>query len=458
MAPPNILLLIADDHRHDALSCAGHPVVRTPNLDALTARGTRCSHVFTTVPICTPARAELLTGVNALAAGVPWFGHAIRETLPTMPRHFAQNGYRTFAVGKWHNDGAPGERGFQTVRRRFGGMGSHTMTFEENGKSVTGQSSELFADAAIECIGGRGENGSPVANVDAPFFGWVAFTAPHDPRTPTPTFAAMYEAERMDLPENYLPEHPFDNGALTIRDELLDNFPRTHKTIQKHRADYYGMITELDWHIGRILKTVPDNTLVVYTGDHGLAIGSHGLMGKENLYDHSTRIPLIFAGPGVSHSTVCNGLATSFDLFPTLCDLACVPQAWEQGERLTHVEGRSLVQMLGDNTPVRAEVYGSFMEHQRSVRDNRYKLIWYPQILRAQLFDLQSDPHEACDRMLSWRYTGFERKNTKSPAPFSDKEEMWAIAARLAAHLIILQREHGDDDALICPAEPPMTT
>src|SRR5439155_24083768 len=101
------------------------------------------------------------------------------------------------------------------------------------------------------------------------------------------------------LPPNFLPEHPFDNGELRVRDELLAGFPRTPDEVRRHIADYYGMISHQDAWMGRVLAAAPDNTIVVYTADHGLALGQHGLMGKQSLYDHSIRVPLIVSGPGL---------------------------------------------------------------------------------------------------------------------------------------------------------------
>src|ERR1035438_3291932 len=178
-------------------------------------------------------------------------------------------------------------------------------------------SSEVFADAAIEFLERR--------NGDRPFFCYVSFTSPHDPRTPPPPFDTQYKPDDVPLPANWLPEHPFDNGELRIRDELLAPFPRTEADTRRQLAEYYGMVSANDFHVGRMLDALERTgqlaeTIVVVTGDHGLALGSHGLFGKQNLYEHSVGIPLILSGPGVRVGRSA-ALVYNLDLFPTLCAL-----------------------------------------------------------------------------------------------------------------------------------------
>lgn len=442
---PNILLIVVDDHRADALGCLGHPAVQTPHLDKLAGGGTHFTHTFTSVPICTPARAELLTGRCAFRNGVPWFHYAVPEHIAWMPEVFRSAGYQTFFTGKWHNDGSPADHGFQTVRRlKNGGMWDHELTFQEENGPVTGFSTDLFAAAASEFISAPSE---------APWFAYVAFTAPHDPRTPPPDYAALYEPDEIPLPANYLPEHPFDNGEMTIRDEQLEVWPRTPEAIRQHLADYYGMISHLDAGVGEILEALErcgqaENTVVVYVGDHGLAIGSHGLMGKMSLYDHSTRVPFILRGPGVPEGLRSEALCQSYDLFPTLCDLAgiSVPAT---------VEGRSLGPVLRGESPEHRETVYCAYQHplpsdapvaskplhhlQRMARDSRWKYIEYPFSGRRQLFDLETDPHELCDLLADWR----QRPAPGYQPPF-DVEAIGATAAQLQGELRAWQELVGD--------------
>jgi arylsulfatase A-like enzyme len=244
----------------------------------------------------------------------------------------------------------------------------------------------LFSDAAIRFLREYKE--------ERPFFLYVSYTAPHDPRMAPKEYVALYPPEKIRLPDNFLPEHPFDNGEMKVRDEQLAPWPRTPEVIRGHIAAYYAMITHLDAEIGRVLKALEetgraDNTVIVFAADNGLAVGQHGLMGKQNLYDHSIRVPLILAGPGVPRGKSVASLCYLHDLFPTLCELAglAIPDS---------VEGRSLNGLMGRRESARDSIFLAYRHFQRGVRTDRWKLILYNVggNLTIQLFDLQSDPWE----------------------------------------------------------------
>ncbi len=414
---PNILWMVADDHRFAALGFAGDPVVQTPHLDSLAAGGVFFGRNYimggNTGAVCVPTRASLLTGANPIRAhlGSRDFassGNGIPEELPILPELLRGAGYRTYAVGKWHNDKESFARGFAGGRRLFfGGMSNHRMVplhdydptgaYPQSAAAVgQGFSTELFADAAIDFL--RGHRGPE------PFCLYVAFTAPHDPRMAPPPYATMYDPLRIPQPENFLPEHPFDNGELHVRDEQLAPFPRTVETVRRHIADYYGMITHLDANVGRVLAALrecghTEDTVVVYTADHGLAVGRHGLFGKQNLYDPSVRVPLILAGPGLPRGGRVEALTQSYDLFPTLCALTGtqVPPT---------VEGRDLVPLAhGQRPTLHQSAWAMYRDVQRMVTDGRWKLIRYYRSERRrsgteciQLFDLETDPWEMHDQ------------------------------------------------------------
>ena len=143
---------------------------------------------------------------------------------------------------------------------------------------------------------------------------YVAFNAPHDPRQAPKEFVDRYPLESIELPPNYLPEHPFDQGErYTLRDEILAPFPRTEEAIKIHMQEYYAIISHMDYEIGRILEKletlgIADNTYIIFTADHGLAVGQHGLLGKQNQYDHSIRVPLVINGPDIQAGTSTDAL------------------------------------------------------------------------------------------------------------------------------------------------------
>jgi len=393
---PNILFLFSDDQRYDTIHALGNPHIHTPNLDRLCRSGFVFRNNFVmgsmSGAVCHPSRAMLMSGRTL------WRAPGNLEGVPIWPEVMRRAGYATFGTGKWHNGPPSYARGFTHGGAIFfGGMSDHfkvpVFDFDPEGKYPaakrrTGEkfSSELFADAAIRFLQQRPK--------DRPFFAYVSFTAPHDPRTPPGRFATMYDPDKLPLPANFMPQHPFDNGELWVRDEKLAPHPRTPQVVRRHLADYYGMISHLDEQIGRILQALErsgaaDDTVIIFSADNGLAIGSHGLFGKQNLYEHSQRMPLIFAGPGIPRGS-SEALVYLLDLFPTACELAGleVPEG---------VEGKSLVPVMrGEQEKVRGFVVGAYKSYQRSIRDQRWKLIEYHVRGKrtTQLFDLKNDPYE----------------------------------------------------------------
>ena len=271
---------------------------------------------------------------------------------------------------------------------------------------------------------------------------YLAFANPHDPRVAAEKYMALYRREDVPVPRNFLPLHPFNNGEQFVRDELLAGFPRTEDEVRKHWHDYLSVITALDGHIGRLIEALKtqgmyDNTLFVFASDQGLAMGSHGLMGKQNLYDAGMKAPLFMAGPGVPAGQT-DALAYLLDIFPTICDLvgAKIPAG---------LDGRSLKPALSAQSPgVRDSLFLAYRDVQRAVRDQRYKLIRYPQVNVTQLFDLQEDPDEM--------------KN------LADEPSQAQRLKQLTARLQDWQKELGDTAPLVVekpaspkwdPADPP---
>jgi len=259
--------------------------------------------------------------------------------------------------------------------------------FPEKGVGLTPEINEYFADAAIEFIQRKPAK---------PFFLHVNFTAPHDPLLMPPDYETKYDGRKIPLPKNFLPQHPFDHGNLDGRDERLLPRPHSPEQVRQLIAMYYRVITQMDEHIGRILQALDDtgqmaNTIVIFSSDHGLAVGSHGLRGKQNMYEHTIGIPLILRGPGIPKGQQRTAQVYLRDLYPTICDLT--------GLRIPEtVEGRSFAGVLsGEKDRVYDEVFCHFRDKQRMIRTDRWKLIHYPHIGRWQLFDLKGDSHEVQD-------------------------------------------------------------
>lgn len=394
---PNILFVFSDDQRADTIRALGNDRIETPNLDRLVRGGVSFSRAFCMGglqgAVCVPSRAMLTTGRPLFRIDEQMKGQT------TWPEQFGRSGYDTFAAGKWHN-GAPSLlRSYRQGAALFlGGMGGpydiplqdigpdHQLVKRAHSKEI--HAVEIIADCAISFLKER--------KSDRPFLMYVAMEAPHDPRVAPPPYHARYNAEKPPLPADFLPQHPFDNGEMTIRDEKLAPWPRTPEVIRQHLADYYASISFMDFQIGRILDALQacgqeSNTIVVFASDQGLAVGSHGLMGKQNLYESGMRVPLLIGGPGLPADKRTDAMCYLLDVFPTLGALAGIPAP--EGS-----EGRSLVPVLkGETTAHREVIFTAYRNVQRALRDDRWKLIRYPRVDRTQLFDLRADPHEMND-------------------------------------------------------------
>jgi len=402
---PNILFFFTDDQRFDTIRAVNNDHIITPAIDSLVRAGTTFTnaHIMggSCPAVCMPSRAMLMTGRTLFHLDRQ--GQTIPEEHAMLPEVFRRAGYATFGTGKWHNGPETYARCFTHGGKIFfGGMDDHwnvpAADFDPTGRypqqarsRVEGKhSSELFCDEAIDFLRGYNER--------KPFFMYVSFMAPHDPRTMPKEFLDMYDPEKIPLPANYMPEHPFDNGEMTIRDEKLEAWPRTPKAVRRHMAEYYAMITHADAQIARVMEALKEtgraeNTIIVFAGDNGLAVGRHGLMGKQNMYEHSVRVPLIMAGPGIGAGESRDAFCYLLDIFPTLCGLTGV-------EVPETVEGESLVGAMRDgDEKVRETLHFAYTHLQRAVKDARYKLIEYVVDGKrtTQLFDLLDDPFELHD-------------------------------------------------------------
>lgn len=381
----NILHIHTDDHRPDGLRALGNPVLQTPNLDSLVERGMTFTHCYMMGSmiggVCLPSRTMMLTGrswqrIPTAPAAAPKAG----DPANLLPRVIAQAGYQTWHMGKRGN-------GFQLSQQVF------QTRFLDDGNGDTPETdrahcSRRHADQVIEFLQSRA-----ASHEAKPFYIYLAPPVPHDPRSAEPQFHKLYDPAKIPLSPAFLPQHPFDNGAMTTRDEQLAPWPRTPEDTKRQIADYYACVTGFDHHVGRIFAELKasgqwDNTIIVFSGDNGLSLGEHGLFGKQNLYEFGgMHVPLVLAGPGIPKGR-SDALVYLMDLFPTFAEFA--------GAKIPEgVEGRSLVPILaGQQTKVRDVLYTAYRDCQRAIRDERWKLIRYPLVNVTQLFDLGSDPHE----------------------------------------------------------------
>ena len=397
---PNILFFFADDLRADTVGAFGGKDVRTPHIDALAARGTKLTQVYCMGSrhgaVCAPSRAMLMSGRMLTHAPDNL------EGIKTLPQYLREVGYQTFATGKWHNGNESLTRSFPDARNVFrGGMCDHNQVplcdvsggQVVNKRKPVGHSSEHFADAVVDFIKRHEESRST-----KPFFAYVPFTAPHDPRDPPKEWIEkLRDLPRPELPKNFRGQHGLNLGkmTMTVRDENLLGWPRDEKLLREQLVEYRALVSHLDAQIGRVLGALAkagmeEDTLVVFTADHGLALGSHGLLGKQSLYEHSMRSPCVISGPKVPAGESRDGLTYLFDLTATCLESAGVQAA-------SGVHGRSLWPMLRGEANGRDELLLIYAKTQRALRIGDHKMIRLPQIDRTLFFNVRLDPDELHD-------------------------------------------------------------
>jgi len=428
MKKPNIVFILTDDQRFDTIGALNCPHIDTPNLDRMVRSGLTFTQASimggTSGAVCMPSRNMILTGRTLFEINTD--SRIIPTEHTTFPEALRENGYATYHVGKWHQDSGSHARCFSGGSKLFmSGIEPppyeidfhwhlHLFAYSEDGRYVKGEytcengpvepftppytrckehgrhSSTVFTDAAIDILNEQA--------ADEPFCLYLAYVAPHDPRQYPKAYFEQYDASTIPLPENFLPQHPFDNGNLYVRDELLAGHPRLPWEIKEHLKDYYAIISHLDYEIGRLLDTLEDtglieDTIVILAGDNGLAVGQHGLMGKQNLYEHSIRVPLIISGPGIPKDQRASTQCYLADLCPTIFDLAHIPIP-------ESVTARSLEPVIKDPAMrIREDAYFGYLDLQRAFREERFKLIEYnvEGKRHTQLFDLLNDPKETKD-------------------------------------------------------------
>jgi len=415
---PNFLFIICDDLMFRTIHALNNPEVHTPNMDRLAAAGCAFTHSFHqgswSGAVCIASRTMLNSGLTGFRA------EAGVDDVPTWGQTLGIAGYDTYICGKWHLDYTVLQRSFKEMGPVSPGMLVSTPesgaaydrprpgdTWEPWDESLKGHwihtglwrnqfpdriqhSAALYSDCFIDHLLNK------AAKRSTPFFMYLGFNSPHDPRQAPREYLDMYPQSKIEMPPDYLPEHPFDQGDYKIRDEMLAPFPRTPEAVQLHRREYYALITYMDEQIGRVLDALEQsgkasNTYVILTADHGLAVGEHGLMGKQNMYDCSIRMPLMISGPGITPGQRIDELVYQHCLYATTCDLAGVPIP-------ETVEFPSLAPLIhGKGSSPYNFVFSYYKNFQRTVRTKTHKLIAYPQIKRIQVFDIEKDPWEMND-------------------------------------------------------------
>ena len=440
---PNILFIFADDQTFEGIRALGNDEIETPNLDRLVANGITFTHAYNqgswAGAVCIASRTMLHTGLFL------WHAQKVDSKVDKRftqgakywPQLIDEAGYNTYMTGKWHVKADASAIFDHTVNIR-GGMPNQTA--EGYNRPIEGQPdprspydkkfggyweggrhwSEVLGDDAVGFI-------DQAAKSDKPFFMYLAFNAPHDPRQSPKEYVDKYPLDKIKVPENFIPEHP-DKDAIACgtnqRDESLAPFPRTPYAVKVNRREYYAIITHMDAQVGRILDALEksgkaDDTCVFFSADNGLAVGHHGLMGKQNLYDHSIRVPLIVAGPGIKKNKKIDTPVYLQDIMPSTLELAGV-------EKPDYVQFNSLMPLIrGRARPPYDAIYGGYLAVARMVTQAGYKLLLFPKVKKVFLFNLKKDPQEMTN--------------------LAEQREHKKRVKRLFAKLLELQIQTGDE-------------
>lgn len=429
---PNILFIFSDDQMWSSLSCLEGSQVKTPNLDRLRNQGALFSHAYNqgsyTPAVCVASRTMLNTGAfvwNAAAfsskgnnihdknAPKGTVDYKIPRSKPEAywSQYMKKAGYETYFSGKWHVPEILAADVFDHVLNERKGMPKAPKK-NYSRQFIPGELDNWSSDESeggywqggkhwSEVLGDDSETFLKQAGADEkPFFMYLAFNAPHDPRQAPKEFIDMYSIDEMEVPANFLPEYPYNQAAgagRKLRDERTVPFPRTEHAIRVTKREYFALITHMDQQIGRILDALEatgkaDNTYIFFTSDHGLAVGDHGFLGKQNMYDSSMRVPFLMAGPDIPAGSTVNAPIYLQDVMPTCLEIAGAAKP-------DQVQFHSLMPLAkGLTTQGSYEaIYGAYFGSQRMIRNTRYKMIIYPTINKVRLYDMVNDPLETKD-------------------------------------------------------------
>ncbi|MDA0590437.1 MAG: sulfatase-like hydrolase/transferase [Planctomycetota bacterium] len=406
---PNFLFVLVDDLSPESLSMYGNKVCQTPNLNRLAAEGIvldDAHHMGAwSGAVCTASRTMIMTGRTV------WRIPGARGPGLSFPKSFRKESADQCLAAVFNR------AGYDTMRTCKRGN-----SFEEANAHFTVRHDATKRDGTPE--DGSQWHGDHVMNYlrsreaskdSDPFLIYFGFSHPHDPRNASSQLAAKYGARNSGpgdepnpkappLPVNWLPAHPFHHGHPNLRDEVkvqgvLEK--RDEATVRNEIGREYACVENIDIQIGRVLKQLEktgdlDNTYVLFTSDHGMSVGRHGLMGKQNLYEHTWKVPFIVRGPGIKAGSRASGYTYLLDVFPTLCDYAGI-------EKPETVEGESFRKVLeGKAERIRDVVYGVYSggttPGMRAIKTAGWKLIEYDvldgTVRETQLFDLKANPNE----------------------------------------------------------------
>jgi choline-sulfatase len=425
MKPKNLLFIMSDEHSRRVLGCYGHPMIRTPCLDALARRGVRFTDAYCNSPICVPSRASFQTGryphqIRFWDNGMPYDG-----SVTSWGHRMKRNGHRVTSIGKLHFRSTNDDNGFteeimplhvvdgigdpsgmirtplvprNAALKLAEHAGSGDSDYQRYDDSITTAAEQWLRERERRCG-------------DRPWMLFVSLVCPHFPLIARPKWYDLYPEDAMPRPVLYAaqdrPQHPYVSALREC--QIYDKgFDETR--LRKALAAYFGLVSFVDHNVGRLLACLAETgldaeTRVIYTSDHGDNLGTRGLWGKSSMYEESAGVPLIIAGADIPEGVVCREPVSLVDCYQTILDCVGAPRHPDD----TALPGTSLLEILNGSAPHRTilceyhaagAVTGAFM-----IRKGSYKYVYYVG-MPPQLFDLDIDPQEERDLGQDPRYSG----------------------------------------------------
>lgn len=456
MKPANLLIIMSDEHNPKIIGCAGHGIVKTPNLDALAARGTMFTSAYTTCPVCVPARAAFAVGKYIHQIGYWDNADAYEGAIPSWHHRLRDRGHRVVAIGKLHFRGHEGDDyGFsemqipmQILEGKGDLMGLVRRDLPERGLSWKiaklagpGETPYTAYDREICTRAQIWLREEAQKYRDRPWVLFVSFVCPHFPLVAPAEFYYQYPLERMPTPKQYdtseRPQHPYlrDYAASFAYDRYFDP-----EKLRRATAAYFGLCSFVDDNVGKLVRTLDavgltDSTRVLYTSDHGDNLGARGLWGKSTMYEEVAGVPLLMRGPEIASGKKVETPASHVDTYPFIME--CVGE--DRPEMYDDHPGVSLTRLAAGEKPERnvlseyhgmGSTTGAFM-----IRHGRYKYVHYV-AYAPQLFDLESDPEELRDLAADPAYAGVLEECRARLYAICDPEAVDAKAKQRQAELL----------------------
>jgi choline-sulfatase len=466
VTPTNLLFIMSDEHQARALGCAGHPIVKTPNLDRLAARGTRFTNAYTTSPICVPSRASFATGQYVNRIGYWTNAHPYEGAVEGWGHQLLAAGHPSVSVGKLHYRFETDPCGFEQMiipLNVVDGVGALRQAVKDplapppsTSRFATeigpGDSSYQKYDSDITertCQWLRAQAAAPG---DKPWMLYSSHVCPHYPLIARREFFDLYDVEAMPLPKEYRTGKVYHPWFHALREATNDDQHFTDDNRKLGMACYYALCSFVDANVGRILDTLDETglaetTRVIYVSDHGENLGARGMWGKSNLFEESVAIPMIAAGPDIPAGKTCATPVSLVDGYPTILHALGL----SDGRRDAAHPGTSLIDIAGREDQADRVAFSEYHAMGATsagfmIRKGQWKYNVYAGFENPELYDLEADPEEMTDLGTDPAFTEIRAGLHKELLAICDPAE---VEARSKADQQALVEKYGGRDAVL---------